>query len=47
MDLELSFGKHTEEKDDFDSSSIKLRIEDLYNAFSDKKVKRLNYGKSK
>lgn len=41
MGLELSFGKHIEEKDEFDSSSIKSRIEDLHNAFSDKKVKAI------
>jgi muramoyltetrapeptide carboxypeptidase LdcA involved in peptidoglycan recycling len=41
LGLELSFGKHIEEKDEFDSSSIKSRIEDLHNAFSDKKIKAI------
>lgn len=37
--LELSFGKHVGELDDFDSSSIKSRVDDLHEAFSDKSVK--------
>lgn len=37
--LKLSFGKHIEEKDDFVSSSIQSRVEDLHEAFSDKEVK--------
>lgn len=39
LGLELTFGEHVEEKDDFNSSSIKSRVEDLHNAFSDKSVK--------
>lgn len=39
MGLKLSFGKHVEEKDDFASSSIKSRVEDLHQAFGDKNVK--------
>ena len=39
--LKLSFGKHTEEIDDFASSSIKSRIEDLHEAFSDKNIKAI------
>jgi muramoyltetrapeptide carboxypeptidase LdcA involved in peptidoglycan recycling len=41
MGLAFSFGKHIEEKDDFASSSIKSRLEDLNAAFSDKKVKAI------
>jgi len=39
MGLKLSFGKHIEESDDFVSSSIQSRVEDIYDAFSDKNVK--------
>lgn len=39
LGLKISFGKHVDEKDDFASSSIKSRIEDLHEAFSDKNVK--------
>jgi muramoyltetrapeptide carboxypeptidase LdcA involved in peptidoglycan recycling len=39
LGLKLSFGKHLEEKDEFVSSSIKSRIEDLHDAFRDKNVK--------
>lgn len=39
--LQLSFGKHVEEKDDFNSSSIESRVEDLHQAFADKKVKAI------
>lgn len=39
LGLRLSFGKHVEEKDGFDSSSIASRIEDLHSAFSDSEVK--------
>ena len=39
LGLKLSFGKHVEEKDDFASTSIQSRIEDLHEAFSDKNVK--------
>lgn len=41
LGLKLSFGKHVEEKDDFASSSIKSRIEDLHDAFLDKNVKAI------
>jgi muramoyltetrapeptide carboxypeptidase len=39
--LKLSFGKHVKESDDFASSSIKSRVEDLHQAFADKKVKAI------
>lgn len=39
MGLELSFGKHVEELDEFDSSSIESRVSDLHEAFLDKSVK--------
>lgn len=39
LGLKLTFSKHIEETDDFASSSIELRIEDLHEAFSDKNVK--------
>ena len=39
MGLELSFGKHIEEMDDFRSSSIQSRLEDIHDAFADKNVK--------
>lgn len=39
MDLEVTFGKHVEEKDRYGSSSIAHRLEDLHEAFADKKVK--------
>lgn len=35
----VTFGKHVEEIDEFESSSIKSRIEDLHEAFLDKNVK--------
>jgi len=41
MGLKLSFGKHVNETDDFVSSSIESRIEDLHEAFSDKNVKAI------
>lgn len=41
MGLILSFGKHVNEKDDFVSSSIKSRIEDLHEAFADKNIKAI------
>lgn len=37
--FKITFGKNINEIDDFDSSSIKSRIEDLHGAFKDKKVK--------
>lgn len=39
MGLKITFGKHVDETDDFASSSIKSRVEDLHHAFSDPKVK--------
>lgn len=41
LGLKLSFGKHIEEMDDFASSSIESRIEDLHEAFRDKNVKAI------
>ncbi|MDP2709464.1 MAG: LD-carboxypeptidase [bacterium] len=41
LGLKLSFGKHVKEKDDFCSSSIASRLEDLHEAFSDKNVKAI------
>ncbi|MBS0621563.1 MAG: LD-carboxypeptidase [Verrucomicrobia bacterium] len=38
MGLKVSFSKHCEERDAFDSSSVKSRLEDIHEAFSDKKV---------
>jgi len=39
LGLKVTFGKHTLESDEFQSSSIESRIEDLHEAFSDKSVK--------
>src|SRR3989338_8521313 len=36
--FKLSFGKHVDEIDEFNSSSIESRIEDLHDAFADKTV---------
>lgn len=41
LGLKLTFGKHVDEIDDFKSSSIKSRLEDLHEAFTDKKVKAI------
>lgn len=41
LGLKLTFGKHIEENDEFGSSSIKSRLEDLHEAFRDKKVKAI------
>ncbi len=41
LGLKLSFGKHLEEKDEFASSSIESRVEDLHNAFRDKNIKAI------
>lgn len=41
LGLKLTFGKHIFETDDFNSSSIESRIEDLHNAFSDKNIKAI------
>lgn len=39
LGLKLSFGQHVEEIDDFNSSSIESRIQDLHDAFLDTNVK--------
>jgi muramoyltetrapeptide carboxypeptidase len=39
MGLKISYSKHAEERDDFNSSSIKSRVLDLHDAFRDKNVK--------
>ena len=36
--FKLSFGEHVDEMDEFNSSSVASRIEDLHNAFRDKEV---------
>ncbi len=41
LGLKLSFGQHVEEIDDFNSSSIKSRIDDLHQAFADPHVKAI------
>jgi len=41
MGLVLSFGNHVNEMDDFASSSIESRIEDLHEAFADKSVRAI------
>lgn len=41
LGLKLSFGKHAEEVDDFSSTSIESRIEDLHSAFQDPNVKAI------
>ena len=41
LGFKVTFGKHVEECDSFTSSSIESRIEDLHEAFSDKKVKAI------
>jgi len=41
LGLKLSFGKHVEEIDEFASTSIESRIEDLHQAFGDKNVKAI------
>lgn len=41
LGLSLTFGKHVEEKDEFFSSSIESRIEDLHEAFADPQVKAI------
>ncbi|MFA6185529.1 MAG: S66 peptidase family protein [Candidatus Shapirobacteria bacterium] len=41
LGLKLTFGKHINEINDFTSSPIKSRIEDLHDAFSDKNVKAI------
>lgn len=39
LGLLVTFGKHINESDEFSSSSIKSRIDDLHTAFTDKEVK--------
>ena len=39
LGLKLSLGKHVNESDEFNSSLIKSRVDDLHEAFSDKNVK--------
>lgn len=41
LGLKLTFAKHVYEIDDFSSSSIQSRVEDLHEAFSDPKIKAL------
>jgi muramoyltetrapeptide carboxypeptidase len=41
MELKVSFSKHCEERDIFDSSSLESRLEDLHEAFADKNVKAI------
>jgi len=41
LGFKVTFGRHVEEIDEFNSSSIKSRIEDLHEAFSDKRVKAI------
>lgn len=41
LGLKLSFGKHINESDEFNSSSLELRIENLHEAFADKNVKAI------
>jgi muramoyltetrapeptide carboxypeptidase LdcA involved in peptidoglycan recycling len=41
LGFKVTFGKHVKERDDFDSSSIESRIEDIHKAFTDKNVKAI------
>ncbi len=41
MGLKLTFGKHINEVDEFNSTTIESRIEDLHDAFGDKNVKAI------
>ena len=41
MGFKVTYGKHVDEIDVFGSSSIKSRIEDLHDAFSDSNVKAI------
>ncbi len=41
MGLRISFGKHIEEIDEFNSSGIESRVEDIHNAFADPDVKAI------
>lgn len=42
LGLNLTFGKHVEETDEFNSSSIESRVEDLHDAFKNPKVKAID-----
>ena len=41
MGLKVSFSKHCDERDVFDSSSVGSRLEDIHEAFADPKVKAI------
>lgn len=41
MGLNVSFSKHCEERDVFDSSSVESRLEDIHEAFADQKIKAI------
>ncbi|PIR91940.1 LD-carboxypeptidase [Candidatus Falkowbacteria bacterium CG10_big_fil_rev_8_21_14_0_10_44_15] len=41
LGFKLTFGKHVEEVDDFNSSNIESRVQDLHEAFLDKNVKAI------
>lgn len=41
MGLKVTFSKHCEERDIFDSSSVESRLEDIHEAFADKEVKAI------
>ncbi len=41
LGFKVSFGKHVNELDEFNSSSIKSRLDDLHEAFKDKNVKAI------
>ncbi len=42
LGLNLTFGKHIEESDDFGSTTIEARIKDLHDAFADPEVKAVH-----
>ncbi len=41
LGLKVSLSKHCEERDVFDSSSVESRLEDIHEAFADKKIKAI------
>ena len=41
LGFKVTYSKHVHEKDEFNSSSIKSRVEDLHEAFADKNVKAI------
>ncbi|MDP2918481.1 MAG: LD-carboxypeptidase [bacterium] len=41
LGLEIKFGHHAEESDEFNSASIASRVEDLHQAFSDQNIKAI------